>query len=95
MSEPTRLTREQLTPIVAAIHRREQALLAGVGRLAPPLPNCPTCQQQPTNFLVRNDFPAHFLEDLVGFGFRPCGHNFTADGEDLYLAYEAARAETP
>lgn len=93
MTEPTRLTREQLAPIVTAIHRREQAMRAGAGILLPPFPDCPTCGQPPTEFLVNNDHPAHFLEDLVGFGFRPCGHTFTADGEDLYLAYEAARAE--
>lgn len=91
MTEPTRLTREQLAPVVTAIYRREQAVL--YSHLVPPFPDCPTCGQPPTEFLVNNDHPAHFLEDRVGFGFRPCGHTFTADGEDLYLAYEAARAE--
>ncbi|MFD9248533.1 hypothetical protein [Streptomyces bottropensis] len=32
-----------------------------------------------------------FIEDRVQFGFRPCGHTFTVDGEDLYAVYEAVR----
>ena len=91
MTEPTRLTYEQLLPLATAIHRREAAVLAGAGFLLPPFPDCPTCGQQPNELFVRNDHPAHFLEDLIGFGFRPCGHTFTADGEDLYTAYSHAR----
>lgn len=93
MTEPTRLTREQLAPVVTALHRREQAVL--LGHLVPPFPDCPTCGQQPDGLIINGDHPANFLEDRIRFGFRPCGHNFTADGEDLYLAYEAARAEAP
>lgn len=92
-AEPTRLTREQLVPIVTAIHRREQAMLAGAGLLAPWFSDCPTCGQQPNGLIVNGDHPADFLEDRVRFGFRPCGHNFTADGEDLARAYDIARRE--
>ena len=95
MSEPTRLTYEQLVPLAIAIHRREAAVLAGAGPFLPPFPGCPTCGQQPDELLVRNDHPAHFLEDRVGFGFRPCGHTFTADAEDLFRAYSHACREAP
>lgn len=94
-SEPTPLTYQQLVPLAAALRRREDHLRAGVGLLAPPFPICPTCGQQPTELVVRNDDPAHSLEDRVTLGFRPCGHNFTADGDDLHRAYEAARSEAP
>src|SRR2546427_4274361 len=53
--------------------------------LLPPFPDCPTCGQPPTELLVRNDSRL-FTEDRVAFGFRPCGHTFTADGEDLFRA---------
>ncbi|MFE3031600.1 hypothetical protein ACFXKY_08115 [Streptomyces canus] len=92
--EPTRLTREQLYPLVAALHRRETAVTAG-HLLVHPFPDCPACGQPPAELMVSNDHPAHFVEDLVAFKFRPCGHTFTADGEDLYRAYEAARLEAP
>jgi hypothetical protein len=95
MSEPTRLTYAQLTPVVTALCRRERAALTGAGFLLPPFPDCPTCGQSPAELFVRNDHPAHFLEDEVGFGFRPCGHTFTAGGEDLCRAYGAARSEAP
>ncbi|MCX5253652.1 hypothetical protein OOK27_05615 [Streptomyces canus] len=95
MNEPTRLTYEQLAPIVAALYRREKAALAGAGFLLPPFPDCPTCGQSPTELRTGGDHPAHFLEDRIGFGFRPCGHTFTAHGEDLYRAYEHARMEAP
>jgi len=91
VTEPTQLTYEQILPMAEAIHRRESAVLAGAHIIVPPFPDCPTCGQQPTELAVRNDHPAHFLEDRVGFGFRPCGHTFTADGEDLYNAYNQAR----
>jgi hypothetical protein len=94
MSEPTRLTYEQLLPLAAAIYRREVALQAGARLLLPPFPNCPTCGQPPAELVVRNDHAAHFLEDLVGFGFLPCGHTFTVDAEDLHNAANVARAET-
>ncbi|MFJ9633815.1 hypothetical protein ACIRU8_39585 [Streptomyces sp. NPDC101175] len=93
MTEPTHLTSEQLEPIVAALHRRETYAAAGAGILVPPFPDCPTCGQAPTELVVRNDHPATFLEDKVAFGFRPCGHTFTADGEDLYRTYETARQQ--
>lgn len=83
--EPTRLTHEQLLPLAGAIRRRETAAYSD---LLPPWPACPTCGQAPTELLVRNDHPAQFLEDRVAFGFRPCGHNFTAAAEDLYRATE-------
>jgi hypothetical protein len=92
--EQTHLTYEQLLPVVTAIQRRETAALVGNGILLPPVPDCPTCGQTPAELFVRNDHPAHFLKDEVGFGFRPCGHTFTADGEDLHRAYEHARRET-
>lgn len=95
MSEPTRLAYDQLAPVVVALYRRERAVAAGAGFLPPPFPNCPTCGQRPTALHVNGDHPAHFLEDRIGFGFRPCGHNFTADGDDLYKAYDAARTEAP
>lgn len=95
MNEPTRLTYEQLLPLATAIQRREAAVLAGAGFILPPFPDCPTCGQQPTKLLVRNDHPNHFLKDEVGFGFRPCGHTFTVGGEDLYRANEQARRENP
>jgi hypothetical protein len=84
-SEPGHLTYEQLLPLAAAIRRRETT---GHGFLLPPWPSCLTCGQTPTDLLVRNDHPAHFLEDRIAFGFRPCGHNFTADARDLYRATE-------
>lgn len=95
VTEPTKLTYEQLVPLAIAIHRREAAVLAGAGPFLPPFPDCPTCEQQPDELLVRNDHPGNFLEDSVGFGFRPCGHTFTADGEDLHRAYDQARMEQP
>lgn len=91
MTESTHLTYEQLAPLATAIHRREAAVLAGAALILPPFPDCPTCGQQPNELFVRNDHPAHFLEDCVAFGFRPCGHTFTADSEDLYTAYTHAR----
>lgn len=94
-AEPTHLSYEELLPLVAAVRRRETNALAGYGFLLPPFPDCPACGQQPAELFVRNDHPAHFLKDEVGFGFRPCGHTFTADGEDLYRAYEHARREAP
>ncbi|MFM9636000.1 hypothetical protein [Streptomyces turgidiscabies] len=93
MTEPTHLTRDQLEPIVTALHRREVYALVGAGILLPPFPDCPTCGQPPTEMFVRNDHPSCFLEDKVAFGFRPCHHTFTADGEDLCLAYDAARQQ--
>ncbi|MER5750601.1 hypothetical protein [Streptomyces sp. NPDC002088] len=95
MTEPTPLDREQLQPIVTAVHLRETAALLGLRVLLPPLAPCPTCGSQPTELVVNSDHPAHFLEDRVAFGFRPCGHTFTADSEDLHKAYNAARRETP
>lgn len=91
----THLTRDQLAPIVTALHRREDYQRAGAGFLLPPFPDCPTCGQQPTELRVGDDHPAHFLTDRVAFGFRPCGHTFTADGEDLHQAHETARREQP
>ncbi|WP_406444601.1 hypothetical protein OHB14_36855 [Streptomyces sp. NBC_01613] len=85
---PTHLTYEQLLPIATAIRRRETALVAGHGNLLPPFPACPTCRQAPTELLVRNDHPDQFLHDRIAFGFRPCGHSFTADAGDLYRATE-------
>jgi len=95
MSEPVHLTYEQFQPLAIALHRREAAMLAGVRVILPPFPNCPTCEQPPTELLVRNDHPAHFLADLTAFGFRPCGHTFTVGGEDLFRAHERARQEAP
>ncbi|MFD1274830.1 hypothetical protein [Streptomyces kaempferi] len=83
--EPGHLTYEQLLPLAAAIRRRETS---GHGILQPPWPGCLTCGQTPTDLLVRNDHPAHFIENRVAFGFRPCGHSFTADAYDLYRATE-------
>lgn len=91
MNEPTQLTREQLEPIVLALHRRETYAAAGAGILIPPFPACPTCGQQPTEMAVRQD--PHLIEDRMQFAFRPCGHAFTANGEDLYDAYTAARQQ--
>lgn len=88
-AEPTPLTREQLEPIVVAVHRREGYARAGVGFLLPPFPACPTCGQSPTEMAVRQS--ERFIEDRVQFGFRPCGHTFTVDSEDLYDVYEAVR----
>lgn len=93
-NEPTHLTYEQLLPVAAAVHRREAFAVAGVRVLLPPFPDCPTCGQSPTELLVRNDSRL-FLEDRVAFGFRPCGHTFTADGEDLFRAYDHAHREAP
>jgi hypothetical protein len=95
VTEPTHLAYEQFLPLAVALHRREEYMLAGAGFLIPPFPNCPTCGEPPTELLVRNDHPAHFLADLTGFGFRPCGHNFTVSGEDLFRAHEQARQEAP
>jgi hypothetical protein len=92
VTEPTPLSYEQLLPLAVAIGRRDTA---EHGILLPPWPGCPTCGQVPTDLLVRNDHPAYFLEDRVAFGFRPCGHTFTADGEDLFRAYDHARREAP
>ena len=93
MTEPTHLSREQLAPIVAAIHQRETYARAGAGFLLPPFADCPTCGQAPTELLVSNDHPDFFLADRVGIGFRPCGHNFTADGNDVDRAYDLARQQ--
>lgn len=83
--EPGHLTYEQLLPLAAAIRRRETS---GHGILQPPWPSCLTCGQTPAELVVRNDHPAHFIENRVAFGFRPCGHNFTADAYDLSRATE-------
>lgn len=91
MTEPTHLTRDQLAPIVAAIHRRETAALIGLGLLLPPFPDCPTCGQAPTEMAVGNS--NSFIDDLVRFGFRPCNHTFAANGEDLYETYTATRQQ--
>jgi hypothetical protein len=95
VNEPTHLTREQLAPIVTALYRRESYARAGAGFLLPPFPHCPTCGQQPTELVTSSDSPDLFVRDRSAFGFRPCGHTFTADGEDLYRAYEQARMEQP
>ena len=95
MTEPTRLTYEQFLPLAVALHRRETATQAGAGFLLPPFPACPDCGQAPTELLVNSDHPAHLLEDRVVFGFRPCGHTFTVDGDDLHRAREHARRESP
>lgn len=93
MTEPTPLGREQLQPIINAVQQRESYAKAGMKLLLPPFAPCPTCGEQPTELFVRSDHPGFFLEDRVAFGFRPCGHSFTADGEDLYNAYAQARQE--
>jgi hypothetical protein len=95
VTEPTHLTYEQFLPLAIALRRRETATLAGARIILPPFPDCPTCEQPPTELLVRNDHPAHFLADLTCFGFRPCGHSFTVSGEDLFQAHEQARREAP
>ncbi len=91
MTEPTRLTCEQLVPLVAALQHREAAALAG-RLIKRPLPDCPTCGQPPSELMLSNDQIAQFRNDQIAFGFRPCGHNFTADGGELDRAYSAARA---
>ena len=93
MTEPTHLTRDQLAPIVAAIHHRETYTRAGAGILLPPFPDCPTCGQTPNEMAVNGDYPEYFLTDRVAFGFRPCGHTFTANGEDVDRAYDLARQQ--
>jgi len=95
VTEPTPLDREQLQPIIDAFHKRETCAAAGVGFLLPPFAPCPTCGQSPIEMAISNTHPDHFLTDRVAFRFRPCDHTFTADGEDIYLAHEAARGETP
>lgn len=93
-SEPRHLTYEELFPVVAALHRRETYGRLG-GFLLPPLPTCPSCGQQPTELATRNDSPDLFVRDRTALRFRPCGHTFTADGEDLYRAYDQASQEQP
>lgn len=92
-AELTHLTREQLQPIVSAMHRREQAVL--LGHLVPPLPACPVDGLTPTELATRSDSFDLFTTNRVAIRFRPCGHIVTADGEDLFLAYDEARAEAP
>lgn len=89
MTEPTPLTREQLEPIMLAVQRRETYAAAGAGIFLPPFPDCPTCGQQPTEMAARSS--EHLIDDRIQFAFRPCGHTFTADGEDLYDVYTAVR----
>lgn len=93
MTEPTHLTRDQLAPIVAAVYRREAATLTGARLILPPLPTCPTCRQQPTELATSSDSPDLFVRNRTALRFRPCGHTFTADGEDIYEAYNTARQE--
>jgi hypothetical protein len=84
---PTHLSFEQLLPVAVAMRLRKDATRAGT-LLGRPLPDCPACGQAPTQFLVSSDHPDQFLYDQVAFGFRPCGHNFTADAEDLHRVME-------
>jgi hypothetical protein len=93
VTEPTHLTRDQLAPIVAAVYRREAATLTGARLILPPLPPCPTCGQQPTELTTSSDSHDLFVRNLTALRFRPCGHTFTADGEDIYEAYNTARQE--
>lgn len=86
--EPTRLTYEQFLPIAVALQRREHV---DAGLRLPPFADCPTCGQTPAELAVRNDHPDFFLHDRIGFGFRPCGHTFTIDADDVHRANDAAR----
>ena len=95
MTEPTHLAYDEFLPLAIAFQRREAYERAGAGFLLPPFPDCPTCGQPPTELPVNSDHPAQFLHDRPGFGFRPCGHNFTVDGDDLTKAYDIARREAP
>ncbi len=89
MSEPTPLAYEQFLPLAVALHRRETYTRAGAGFLLPPLPNCPTCDQPAAELAPRQD--DSLLTDRIRFGFQPCGHAFTVDGEDAFRASDAAR----
>jgi hypothetical protein len=91
VTEPTHLNCEQVLPIAVALQRREVYRRAGAGILIPPLPNCPTCELPPEELFTRSEHIDFFLHDRIGLGFRPCGHNFTADAEDVFNANEAAR----
>lgn len=95
MTEPTHLTYDEFLPLATAFQRRDAYARAGAGLLLPPFPACPTCGQPPTELHVGSDHPAQFLHDRTGFGFRPCGHNFTVDGDDLAKAYGIARQGAP
>ncbi|WP_030168897.1 hypothetical protein [Streptomyces sp. NRRL S-813] len=94
MTEPTHLTREQLDPLVAAIYRRQAAADAGASLTLPPLPPCPACKQTPTQLLTRDDQP---ITDRTLIMFKPCGHLFAANNEDVYEAALSPRlhAECP
>ncbi|MEV0220910.1 hypothetical protein [Streptomyces sp. NPDC050704] len=89
MSEPTKLTREQLLPLAVAAERRNIAFTDGQCTLLPPLPDCPICGQPSTALRVQPDYSFQF--DLVRFAIKPCGHSFTADGEDVFESYNHAR----
>jgi hypothetical protein len=89
VTEPTKLTREQLLPLAVAIERREVAVRAGQSILVPPPPECPVCGQAAAGLAVQPDYSFQF--DLVHFAVKPCGHQFAADGEDVYEAYNEAR----
>lgn len=93
MTEPTPLDREQLQPIIDALHKRDVYAQAGAGFLVPLFAPCPTCGEQPTELFVNRDHYEYFIKDEVLFGFRPCGHNFTATGDDIYDAYTQARQQ--
>jgi hypothetical protein len=90
---PKHLTYEELFPIVAALHRREAYARHGAGFLLPSFPDCPACGQQPAELATRSDSPDLFVRDRIALRFRPCGHTFTADGEDLYRAHDQASRE--
>lgn len=89
MTEPTKLTREQLLPLAVAAERCTSAFVGGKPGLLPPLADCPLCGQPSTRLVVQPDYSLQF--DLVHFAARPCGHTFTANGEDVYEVYNHAR----
>ena len=95
MTEPTHLSYEKFLPLAIALRPRDRSIRDGLPLLLPPFPICPACGQAPTELFVNGDHPARFVEDQVAFGFRPCGHNFTVDGDDLVRAYDIARREAP
>ncbi|WP_435279358.1 hypothetical protein [Streptomyces sp. 1222.5] len=89
-AEPKHLSREELEPLAAAIYQREAAASAGASLILPPLPPCPACTQPPAVLATQDAQP---ISDQVLIAFQPCGHVFTATGEDVYDTWALAQQQ--
>lgn len=94
MTGPTHLDYDALVPVVAVLYRRAAYTHAGAGfLLPPPLPDCPGCGVTPSELATTTDGPDLFVRNRVAIRFRPCGHLFTADEDDLQRAHAQVRLE--